>query len=149
MFKAAFPWAKTAEEEAERVHLKGRDGTSEDEVAGNVWISPELGNGIMNHSPENNPANAEQHSKWPQSTISSLGFWPYWTLKISWSMAPRAPSLRRRSSQLVVMERPVWCLRQRPHEGAEDDRAHQRSLQRRRRLAGKSRPRESLDRRKP
>lgn len=43
MFKIAFPWAKHSEEKTERDYLKSRTETSEDEVAGNVWISPELG----------------------------------------------------------------------------------------------------------
>lgn len=43
MFKIAFPWAKHAEEKTEREHLKSMESTSQDEVAGNVWISPELG----------------------------------------------------------------------------------------------------------
>ncbi|EDN03002.1 conserved hypothetical protein [Histoplasma mississippiense (nom. inval.)] len=42
MFKIAFPWAKHSEEKTERDYLKSRTETSEDEVAGNVWISPEL-----------------------------------------------------------------------------------------------------------
>ncbi|KAL1954362.1 hypothetical protein VTO42DRAFT_1228 [Malbranchea cinnamomea] len=42
MFKIAFPWAKHSEEKAEREYLKTRPETSEDEVAGNIWISPEL-----------------------------------------------------------------------------------------------------------
>lgn len=40
MFKIAFPWAKTDEEKAEREYLKAREYTSQEEVAGNVWISP-------------------------------------------------------------------------------------------------------------
>lgn len=43
MFKIAFPWAKHAEEKGEREHLKSLESTSQDEVAGNVWITPELG----------------------------------------------------------------------------------------------------------
>jgi hypothetical protein len=43
MFKIAFPWAKHAEEKAEREYLKIKESTSQDEVAGNVWISPGLG----------------------------------------------------------------------------------------------------------
>jgi hypothetical protein len=43
MFKIAFPWAKHAEEKAEREYLKIKESTSQDEVAGNVWISPALG----------------------------------------------------------------------------------------------------------
>lgn len=47
MFKIAFPWAKHTEEKAEREYLKSRQDTSEDEVAGNVWISPELGKNMV------------------------------------------------------------------------------------------------------
>lgn len=43
MFKIAFPWAKTEEEKIEREYLKSREYTSQEEVAGNVWISPEFG----------------------------------------------------------------------------------------------------------
>jgi hypothetical protein len=43
MFKIAFPWAKLEEEKAEREYLKTREGTSEDEIAGNIWVSPLLG----------------------------------------------------------------------------------------------------------
>jgi hypothetical protein len=43
MFKIAFPWAKGSDEKAEREYLKPLPGTSEDEIAGNVWVSPELG----------------------------------------------------------------------------------------------------------
>ncbi|KAL4943252.1 hypothetical protein BDV06DRAFT_141593 [Aspergillus oleicola] len=42
MFKIAFPWAKLDEERSEREYLKTRGETSEDEIAGNVWISPLL-----------------------------------------------------------------------------------------------------------
>ncbi|PYH42796.1 KilA-N domain-containing protein [Aspergillus saccharolyticus JOP 1030-1] len=42
MFKIAFPWAKLDEERSEREYLKARPETSEDEIAGNVWISPVL-----------------------------------------------------------------------------------------------------------
>lgn len=43
MFKIAFPWAKVEEERSERDYLKAREETSEDEIAGNVWISPVFG----------------------------------------------------------------------------------------------------------
>lgn len=43
MFKIAFPWAKAEEERTEREYLKAREYTSEEEVAGNVWISPLFG----------------------------------------------------------------------------------------------------------
>lgn len=43
MFKIAFPWATHAEEVAERKYVRTLPNTSDDEVAGNVWISPELG----------------------------------------------------------------------------------------------------------
>ncbi|KAH7030161.1 apses transcription factor-like protein [Macrophomina phaseolina] len=41
MFKAAFPWASLAEEEAERDHHKTLPTAGDEEVAGNVWIAPE------------------------------------------------------------------------------------------------------------
>ncbi|KAK3721054.1 hypothetical protein LTR37_003344 [Vermiconidia calcicola] len=41
MFKAAFPWAKVEEEQAEKDYIKGLDTTSSEEVAGNVWIHPD------------------------------------------------------------------------------------------------------------
>ena len=47
MFKIAFPWALHAEEKAERDYLKSKDTTSQDEIAGNVWISPALG--VLRH----------------------------------------------------------------------------------------------------
>jgi hypothetical protein len=43
MFKIAFPWALHSEEKAERDYLKSKEATSQNEVAGNVWISPQLG----------------------------------------------------------------------------------------------------------
>ncbi|KAH6613969.1 apses transcription factor-like protein [Boeremia exigua] len=41
MFKAAFPWATLAEEEAERKYQKTFPSAGPDEVAGSVWIAPE------------------------------------------------------------------------------------------------------------
>ena len=43
MFKAAFPWASMAEEEAERKFQKTFPSAGPDEVAGSVWIAPEEG----------------------------------------------------------------------------------------------------------
>ena len=52
MFKIAFPWAKAEEEKSEREYLKAREHTSEEEVAGNVWISPTFGMfSLLNLSP--------------------------------------------------------------------------------------------------
>lgn len=47
MFKIAFPWAKTDEERLEREYLKSREFTSLEEVAGNLWISPEFGKQLV------------------------------------------------------------------------------------------------------
>lgn len=41
MFKAAFPWASTAEEEAERRFHKTLPSAGPQEVAGSVWLAPE------------------------------------------------------------------------------------------------------------
>ncbi|MCJ1421559.1 hypothetical protein MMC32_007923, partial [Xylographa parallela] len=38
MFKVSFPWAKTAEEQAEYEYLRSIPTTSHDAVAGNVWV---------------------------------------------------------------------------------------------------------------
>lgn len=43
MFKAAFPWAQQEEEAAEKDYMKDLDGTSNEEIAGNVWIHPDQG----------------------------------------------------------------------------------------------------------
>lgn len=43
MFKISFPWAKIDEEKREREYLKTCEHTSEEEVAGNVWVSPTFG----------------------------------------------------------------------------------------------------------
>jgi hypothetical protein len=43
MFKAAFPWASKDEEAKERTYHKKLTSSGPDEVAGNVWVSPEEG----------------------------------------------------------------------------------------------------------
>ncbi|MCJ1477664.1 hypothetical protein MMC13_006337 [Lambiella insularis] len=43
MFKVSFPWAKTAEEFAERDYLRSLPSTGQDEVAGNIWIPEAFG----------------------------------------------------------------------------------------------------------
>lgn len=42
MFKTAFPWASLEEEEFERKYLKTLPGTASDEIAGSVWLTPEI-----------------------------------------------------------------------------------------------------------
>ena len=46
MFKAAFPYAQTEDEQLEKDYLKETHNTSSEEVAGNVWIHPEQGRHI-------------------------------------------------------------------------------------------------------
>lgn len=43
MYKAAFPWSTLEQEELEKRYIKSLPETGPEEVAGNVWISPELG----------------------------------------------------------------------------------------------------------
>ena len=43
MFKASYPWAKLADEATEREYLKTLPETSQDEVAGNVWVPESFG----------------------------------------------------------------------------------------------------------
>ena len=43
MFKAAFPWASSKEQEVERVHHKILPSAGDEEVANNIWISPSEG----------------------------------------------------------------------------------------------------------
>jgi hypothetical protein len=43
MFKAAYPWATAMEEQEERRHHKTLPTAGHEEVAGNVWISPDHG----------------------------------------------------------------------------------------------------------
>lgn len=47
MFKAAFPWASLKEEQNERTHHKKLEAENEEEVAGNVWITAEVGMQLM------------------------------------------------------------------------------------------------------
>lgn len=46
MFKAAYPWASSNEEQAERKYHKSIPSAGSAEVAGNVWIAPEHGTGF-------------------------------------------------------------------------------------------------------
>jgi hypothetical protein len=62
MFKAAFPWASLAEEEAERRYQKTFPSAGPEEVAGSVWIAPE----------EGEPCTAVLHRRAPLTTRSTL-----------------------------------------------------------------------------
>lgn len=73
MFKIAFPWALHAEEKAEREYLKEKDSTSQDEVAGNVWITPESGMPQTDHFRVSKTNPYTQHWNWPKSTASTTG----------------------------------------------------------------------------
>lgn len=74
MFKIAFPWALHAEEKAERDYLKSKDTTSQDEIAGNVWISPELG-ALRNLTVLDTSTNTDfiQLSRWRKSMACTPG----------------------------------------------------------------------------
>ena len=50
MFKAAFPWAKHAEEFAEKERIKAKNSTAQDEIAGNIWISEHHGRHRFKHA---------------------------------------------------------------------------------------------------
>jgi len=44
MFKVAYPWAKLDEEKSEReYHRAVANPGPEEEVAGNIWVKPEIG----------------------------------------------------------------------------------------------------------
>jgi hypothetical protein len=43
LFKAAYPYSSTEEEQAERKHHKALPSGNGEEVAGNVWVAPEDG----------------------------------------------------------------------------------------------------------
>jgi hypothetical protein len=75
MFKIAFPWALHAEEKAERDYLKSKDTTSQDEIAGNVWISPELGALRNLAAPLDTPTDTDfiQLSRWRKSMACTAG----------------------------------------------------------------------------
>jgi hypothetical protein len=77
MFKAAFPWATTEEEVAERKHHKTLPTAGHEEVAGNVWISPEHGMYKRAGTPVTRKSwltsDVLQHLNWPESILCALG----------------------------------------------------------------------------
>lgn len=83
MFKIAFPWAKLEEEKAEREYLKSRKETSQDEIAGNVWITPELGTPIRQFYARPDVSQVHhllifvQHWNFPRSIACTTGSAPY------------------------------------------------------------------------
>ena len=50
MFKASFPWATLAEEEAERKYLCSLKTTASNEVAGYVWVPESFGMPLHFHT---------------------------------------------------------------------------------------------------
>jgi hypothetical protein len=111
MFKIAFPWAKHSEEKAEREHLKSKETTSQDEVAGNVWISPELGTAAV---PTRSLRNTDTNKplRLPQNTICWTGSELSWTRRSFYKaqLAQRSKSLRLRNSTS-----PHQSISYRPH----------------------------------
>lgn len=75
MFKVAFPWATTIDEENEKKYLKTLSSTSDDEIAGNVWVSPAYGMQLLcpisGKGFVTNPA--IQHSSSPNNTRWNYG----------------------------------------------------------------------------
>jgi hypothetical protein len=43
MFKSSFPWASTAEEDAEKKYIKSFPEAGHEEIAGNVWVPVDRG----------------------------------------------------------------------------------------------------------
>ena len=75
MFKAAFPWAKHAEENSERDYVKSLPSTAQDEVAGNVWVS-ELYGELPQYILQDERLTAFQQLSLHKTTVYYHGFMP-------------------------------------------------------------------------
>ena len=71
MFKAAFPWASLAEEEAERRYQKTFPSAGPEEVAGSVWIAPEEGEPrpCLHPPPSANPSSSLARRRVPDAPL--------------------------------------------------------------------------------
>lgn len=73
MFKAAFPWASLAEEEAERKYQKTFPSAGPDEVAGSVWVAPGEGERYPDCCANASLTFSLKHFNFPSNTACDCG----------------------------------------------------------------------------